>query len=128
MIAAVNAIGNHFPPMLIFQRVHFKEQMLSGAPRSSIGGANPTCWSNERLFVDYLRHFITCEKTLYARPVLLMLDYHESHLSIPAIYVVKENGISCLNCCPIHHVSYSQWNILSLLPLMIGCCQTHANQ
>jgi hypothetical protein len=62
MIVAVNAIGNHVLPMLIFPRVHFKDHMLIGAPTASIGGANPTDWSNENLFVDYLKHFIACEK------------------------------------------------------------------
>jgi hypothetical protein len=37
---AVNAIGNHVPPMLIFPKVHFKDHMLTGAPTASIGGAN----------------------------------------------------------------------------------------
>lgn len=32
LIAAVNAIGNHIPPMLIFLRVNFKDYMLTGAP------------------------------------------------------------------------------------------------
>jgi hypothetical protein len=46
VIAAVNAIGNHVRPMLVFPREHFKDHMLSGAPAASIGGANQTVWSN----------------------------------------------------------------------------------
>ena len=45
-IVAVSAIGNHFPPMLIFPRLNFKNHMSSGAPAASTGGANPTGWSN----------------------------------------------------------------------------------
>jgi predicted CDP-diglyceride synthetase/phosphatidate cytidylyltransferase len=44
MIIAVNAIGNHVPPMLVFPRVHFKNHMLTGAPTASFGDANPTVW------------------------------------------------------------------------------------
>jgi hypothetical protein len=80
MIVAVNAIGNHVPPMLIFPRVHFKNHMLSGAPTASIGGANPTGWSKENLFIDYLKHFIACEKPCKEDPALPILDNHESHL------------------------------------------------
>ena len=58
MIVAVNAIGNHVPPMLVFPRVHFKMHVLNGAPTGSIGGANPSAWSNEKLFIDYLNHFV----------------------------------------------------------------------
>jgi hypothetical protein len=100
MIVAVNAIGNHVPPMLIFPRVHFKDHMLTGAPTASIGEANPTGWSNENLFVDYLKHFIACEKPCKEDPALLILDNHESHISITAINVAKENGIVMLTLPP----------------------------
>jgi hypothetical protein len=46
MFVDVNAIGNHIPPMLIFARVHFKNDKLTGASTVSIGGANPAGWSN----------------------------------------------------------------------------------
>jgi hypothetical protein len=46
MIVAVNVIGSHICLMLIFPRVHFKNQMFAGATTVSIGGANPTSWSN----------------------------------------------------------------------------------
>jgi hypothetical protein len=36
--------------------------MLTDAPAASIGGAAPRRWSNERLFVDYLKYFIAHEK------------------------------------------------------------------
>lgn len=58
MSACVNAIGNHIPPMLIFPRVNFKEFMLKGAPPGTIGGANPSGWSNDALYVTFLDHFI----------------------------------------------------------------------
>ena len=51
LIVAVNAIGNHVHPMLIIPRVHFKNHILTGAPTASIGGANPTGWSNGRPFL-----------------------------------------------------------------------------
>ena len=38
--------------MLVFPGVHFKNHMFTGASTASFGGANPTGWSNERLFVD----------------------------------------------------------------------------
>jgi hypothetical protein len=79
MIVAINAIGNHVPPMLVFPREYFKDHMLSGAPAACFGGANPTGWSNENLFIDYLKHFFACEKPCKEDPALLILDNHESH-------------------------------------------------
>ncbi|XP_072378070.1 uncharacterized protein [Diabrotica undecimpunctata] len=54
LIASINAIGNHIPPMMIFPRVNFKPHMLKGCPVGTIGGANSSGWSNEILFLEYL--------------------------------------------------------------------------
>ena len=56
MIVAVNVIGNHVPLMLIYPRSHFKNHIPSGAPTASIESANPTVWSHEKVFVDYMKH------------------------------------------------------------------------
>jgi len=46
MIVDVNAVGSHVRQVLIFPRVHFKINKLTGASTVSIGGAKPTGWSN----------------------------------------------------------------------------------
>lgn len=45
-------MGSHIPPVLIFPRVHPKENMVIGAPRGSIPEANPSGWVNERIFLN----------------------------------------------------------------------------
>lgn len=42
MIAAVNAVGNSLPTMLIIPCVFFKDTMLCGGPPGCIGIANPS--------------------------------------------------------------------------------------
>ena len=83
MTVAVNAIAKHVYPMLIFLRVTFKNHILSGVSTASIVSANPAHWSNETLFLEHLKHFITCERPLKEGPV----DFknHESKLAIPAV-------------------------------------------
>jgi hypothetical protein len=83
LIAAINAVGNHLPPMLIVFRVYYKEFMLKGAPVESKGGANPSGLSNERLFMEFLDHFIEHAKSLKEEPVLLFLDNHEKSCQCP---------------------------------------------
>jgi hypothetical protein len=56
--------------------------------------------SNQRVFGDYLKHFFACERPYKEDLVLLILDNHESHLSIPAINVAKENRILLLTLPP----------------------------
>ncbi len=100
LIAAANAIGNHIPPYLIFPRVHFKQFMLNGAPNGTIGNANPSGWSNERIFLDYLDHFIKYSNASSASRVLLVLDNHESHMSIDVIDKARKNGIIMVTIPP----------------------------
>jgi hypothetical protein len=69
MTVAVYVTGKHAPPVLVLPRVCFQNNMLTGAPTVSTGSARPTSWSNERLFVDYLKYFNTCERPNTEYPV-----------------------------------------------------------
>lgn len=104
MIAAINAGGVFIPPMLIFPRVNFRDHMLKGAPPGSIGGAAPLGWSNEDLFYEFMQHFIKfCGANLNNQMILLM-DNHESHISVKTIQLAKENGVHLVTFHP--HTSH----------------------
>ncbi|XP_047134205.1 uncharacterized protein LOC105850413 isoform X1 [Hydra vulgaris] len=100
MIAAINAGGGFIPPMLIFPRVNFKDFMITGAPEGSIGVTNPSGWSNESIFVKFLQHFIKYAKPTIEQPVILIMDNHESHISVPAIQKAKDNGVKLITLHP----------------------------
>lgn len=104
MIGAINAGGGFIPPMLIFPRKHFKDHMLKGAPSGTIGGANLSGWSNEDLFYDFFKHFIKFSGASKQNPVILLMDNHQSHISIPTIELAKENGVTLLTFHP--HTSH----------------------
>lgn len=104
MIAAINAIGNSIPPMFIFPRVHFKTHMLKGAPPGSVGAANPSGWSTEAIFVQFLEHFIKYAKPSTEEPHLLILDNHETHISINCVQKAKDAGVVLLTIPP--HTSH----------------------
>lgn len=99
-IAAINAVGNSIPPCLVFPRVHFKPHMLLGAPNGSIGKANPSGWSNEKIFLEYLDHFIQHSRASTENRVLLILDNHESHMSVDVINKARNSGIILLTLPP----------------------------
>ncbi|XP_068213893.1 uncharacterized protein [Palaemon carinicauda] len=81
----VSAIGNAVPPFLVFPRVHFRDHFLINSPLGSSGAANPSGWMKESDFVGFLDHFVKHTKCSKERPVLLLLDNHESHLSIDGL-------------------------------------------
>lgn len=92
------------------------------APPGSTGGANPSGWSNETLFVQYINHFIQYTKPSAENKVLIM-DNHESHMRLDAINLAKKNHIIFLTLPP--HTSHK------LQPLdrtVFGPYKTYYNQ
>ena len=100
IICAVNALGNSIPPLFVFPRVHLKQHMLKGAPPGSIGAANPSGWSNEAIFFQFIEHFIKHAKPTREEPQILIFDNHESHISVNIINKAKENGLVLLTLPP----------------------------
>ncbi|KAJ4428125.1 hypothetical protein ANN_24139 [Periplaneta americana] len=104
MIAAVNAVGNSLSPMFIFPRVHFKDRMLFGGPAGCIGAANISGWSNDGTFLKFLDHFLGSVKCSKEDRVLLILDNHETHLSVQALEKTSAAGVVMLTFPP--HTSH----------------------
>ncbi|XP_071563109.1 uncharacterized protein [Temnothorax nylanderi] len=97
---AVSAIGQFLPPFFIFPRKHFKEYFLNGGLPGCTGEANPNGWMNAQHFVKFLQFFQSHVRASVDDPVLLILDNHESHLSIAGLDYCKANGIIVLSSPP----------------------------
>lgn len=74
--------------------------MLIRAPEGSIGGVSPPGWSSESMFVIFLQHFIKYTKPTKEQPVILILDIHESHISVLATHMAKDNGVMLITLHP----------------------------
>ncbi|XP_047145179.1 uncharacterized protein LOC124818387 [Hydra vulgaris] len=97
---AVSASGNSIPPFFIFPRVKFKSYFLNGAPDGSAGATNSSGWMTEVQFLQFSHHFVKYARSAKERPVLLLLDNHDSHLSEKALDYFKENGVSVCSFPP----------------------------
>lgn len=98
--AIVCASGQCLPPVLIFPRKNFKDYMLTGAQTGALGLAYPTGWMNAELFVEVMKHFIKHTSASPENPALLLMDNHESHLSIEALDLAKQSGVTVLTLHP----------------------------
>lgn len=96
----ISATGNHIPPMMVFPRKNFKDFMLKGAPPGTIGGANPSGWSTEELYLQLMEHFIKQTKPSKDERVLLLIDNHETHLSLQTLQLASEAGVVVLTFPP----------------------------
>ena len=102
----INALGNSTPPFFIFPRVNFKTYMVNDAPVASDGAAHPSGWITAPCFLKYIRHFAKHAKPTPSSPVLLLLDNHESHISVPVLNFCKESGIVLMTFPP--HYTFPQ--------------------
>lgn len=93
LVCAMNAAGSYVPPFLIFGRVRMKPELLNGCPPGSDGMAQPSGWMTANTFLAYLKHFAHYTKPSIDDPVLLLVDNHSSHISLPGINFCRENGI-----------------------------------
>uniref|UniRef100_A0A2H1VRL1 SFRICE_011313 n=1 Tax=Spodoptera frugiperda TaxID=7108 RepID=A0A2H1VRL1_SPOFR len=98
--AIICASGQALPPALVFPRKNFKDIMLTGAPPGTLGLAHPSGWMTSELFVDVMKHFIKHSAASPDNPALLILDNHESHLSIEALDLAKKSGVTILTLHP----------------------------
>lgn len=55
---------------------------------------------NSELFPEVMRHFIKHSCSSKENPSLLLLDNHESHLSIESLELAKTNGVTMLTLPP----------------------------
>ncbi|CAH2012999.1 unnamed protein product [Acanthoscelides obtectus] len=61
-------------------------------------------WINGSIFVHYLHHFISFVRPTKEDPVLIVLDNHESHISLGAYQLFREHNLHVLSLKP--HVSH----------------------
>ena len=121
----VNAIGNHIPPFFVFPRVNVQQHWRLSAPPGSemVGHPKATGWMTNENFIDYMRHFVKYAKPSAEHPVLLILDNHQSHVSLDVITYAKEHHVTLLSFPP--HCSHK------LQPLDVsvyGPFKTYINQ
>ena len=101
LVCAINATGNAIPPYFIFPRVRYRDHFISGAPAGSKGSCSRSGWINEDLFCDYLRHLVQNTRCSKDNQILLLLDNHDSHITLEAVNIARANGI-CMLTIPPH--------------------------
>ncbi|KAG5892410.1 hypothetical protein JTB14_003346 [Gonioctena quinquepunctata] len=68
--------------------------------QGALGLATSSGWMTSELFVGVIKHFIRHTCSSGKNPTLLIYDHVESHLSLEALMLCKENGASVLTLPP----------------------------
>ena len=94
------------PPFYLFPKKRMNPLYLTHASNETVGFANESGWMQQADFVKFMEHFIKHSHSSKNSPTLLVLDNHGSHLSVEAIDMAVENGVTMLSFPPhcSHHL------------------------
>ena len=86
----------------MFSRVHVQNHwLLTATPRSQMSGhPKATGWMTSENFLLFMQHFVNYAKPSEEHKILLILDNHQSHVSLEVINYAKENNITLLSFPP----------------------------
>ena len=120
MCCCVSATGMALLPAFIFPRVRFASHMLRGTPAGSLpihcqstaNLANPSGWMKQDIFPQVLKHFIDNMTVSKDQPGVLIMDNHNSHITLEGVELAKNHGLDLLTLPP--HCSHK------LQPLDVG--------
>ncbi|GFR64707.1 tigger transposable element-derived protein 6-like protein [Elysia marginata] len=93
VVHGISAAGVVIPPMFIFPRVKYNERFIVEAPNGSTGAARSGGWINEEIFLQYLNHIIKFTRCSKEHKILIIMDNHETDISLSAVDKARENGI-----------------------------------
>lgn len=100
MLSALSASGSYIPPMIIYPRKRMSPQLEKDGPIGCIYSCSDNGWSNDSLFLKWLKHFQSYVKATATDPVLLILDNHASHISLEIYDFCRNNHIVILTIPP----------------------------
>ena len=100
MCGCVGDAGMALSPAFTFPRVRFTSQLLRGAPACSLGLANSSGWMKQDVFPQVSKYFIDNMSVSKDQPGVLILDNYNSHITIEAVELTKEHGLSLLTLPP----------------------------
>jgi hypothetical protein len=100
MALAVSATGNSIPQFFVFPRKNQRVYFIANGPEGSTGYANRSGRMTGDDILLLMEHFIKHTRVTKDRPVLHLLDNHQSHLAVTVLDLAKENGVVLLSFPP----------------------------
>ncbi|XP_022163930.1 uncharacterized protein LOC111029276 [Myzus persicae] len=104
VICGMSSSGTFIPPTFIFLRKRMSNQLTKNGPPVALYQCTKNGWTNEEVFLEWLKHFNYYAKPSQEYPVLLILDNHNSHISMAAYEFCRSKHIVMLSLPP--HTSH----------------------
>lgn len=101
IICATNAAGNYIPSFFVFTRVHNLNALMINAFHGYGSAGTKYRWSDNTIFMKWLKHFNNVAKPSIENPHIWILDGQYSHKSSDAVKFAKKNAIIII-MIPLH--------------------------
>jgi hypothetical protein len=96
------AARDFVPPILIFKRLRFEQELSEGDPPGTKLACTKSGWITSEVFVQWLKHFTATVKPSKNKNVLIVLDRHSTHTeNLEVIELARENGVLLISI-PAH--------------------------
>lgn len=104
VLCAFSASGMYIPPLFIFARKRMAPHLKKNGPPGAIYLCSDNGWITENIFLEWLKHFKKFVNASSEDPVLLAIDNHATHCTLPVYNYCRDNGIIILTIPP--HTSH----------------------
>lgn len=91
LLGCICADGSWIPPLIIFKGIRWNDNLKTDCLPGALVKLSPKGWINTDIFVEWFQFFIRAIPP--ARPVILLMDSHASHINATVISLAKENDI-----------------------------------
>lgn len=93
-----SAAGSYMPPFVVYKAAHLYDSWCKGGPENGMFGVTASGWMEDYIFENWIEKFVEFTSHI-KKPVLLLFDGHNSHLTYNAVKMAKDNQI-ILMCLP----------------------------
>ena len=90
----------YIPLMLIFPRKNLRQSLMVGTPPGSVGELSDSGWTNDTIFIQWLKNFAFIVEASNKKKHLLIVDCHGSHKTLEVRIFCRYNGVEMISSTP----------------------------
>lgn len=95
VLIVFNAAGKICPPLVVFPYVRPPRALIENVPDSWVIGKSDSGWMRGDVFYEYIANDFNSwlNQNEVKRPIILFIDGHRSHMTLPLSQFCEQNGI-----------------------------------
>ena len=101
VLFCASASGHYMPPLVVYKAKTFEQEWGIGGPRNAAYTVSESGYMHDTNFGEWFTKVFVKETATYQKPVVLIFDGHNSHLTYKTVKSAIDNNIILL-CLPPH--------------------------